>query len=494
MTSRPASRSTWRSAASRSALGLSSSTPSSAIVPGPVNAATRSTWPSVSRSSSSPKGSQTTRSTPSRARSSASISSRDQPGLRFGLSRHSSVVTSVPAPSTAIAPPSSTIAERSHGRPSWSHRRPAIVASSSHGGNFPPHALKPNWMPRPSSRKIGPLSRSHESSMGASQISTAPASAVRASAPSPGRHTMSTGSKAAIALATPAVSRRASASAGPHSSRRHGQAMRVRSCGASSAGIGIVVASLACVAGLQLEATARSDVGRRRANNEDSVFASPRLVAVADGVGGAVAGEIASRTVIDALHHLDKCRLESSLDEALAGAIAAGNDTIAFLASAQPELTGMGTTLTAVALDGDGYVVANVGDSRTYLLRDGELERLTRDDSWLQEVTESGALSPDEARAHPYRSVVLAALDGDPRRTPALRRVAARAGDRLLLCSDGLSDFVDEGEIAETLALAPRETCADRLIELALATGGRDNVSVVVADATERAGDDSLWS
>jgi protein phosphatase len=258
--------------------------------------------------------------------------------------------------------------------------------------------------------------------------------------------------------------------------------------------MGIVIASLPVVAGLQLEAAVRSDVGRRRTNNEDSVFASPRLVAVADGVGGAVAGEVASGTVIDALHHLDKCRLDGSLDDALAGAIAAGNDTIAFLARAQPELAGMSTTLTAVALHGTGYVVANVGDSRTYLLRHGDLERLTRDDSWVQEVTESGVLSADEARTHPYRSVVLAALDGDPRRTPALRRVAARAGDRLLLCSDGLSDFVDDGEIAEALAIASREDCADRLIDLALATGGRDNVSVVVADATERAGDDSLWS
>src|SRR3954452_6480011 len=163
--------------------------------------------------------------------------SRDQPGLRFGLSRHSSVVTSVPVPSTAMAPPSSTISERAHGRPRWSHSRPAIVASSSHGGNFPPHALNPNCTPRPSSRKIGPLSRSHESSIGASQTSTFAVSTARASGPSPGRQTIRTGSNAAIALATPALSRRAPARRPSHSSRRHGQAISVRSCGVHSAGM-----------------------------------------------------------------------------------------------------------------------------------------------------------------------------------------------------------------------------------------------------------------
>src|SRR3954447_17914845 len=128
------------------------------------------------------------------------------------------------------------------------------------------------------------------------------------------------------------------------------------------------------MASLMLECSARSDVGRRT-NNEDAVFASPRLAAVADGVGGAAAGEVASRTVIGALHHLDKCRLDGRLDAALGGAIASGNDTIAFIAGCRPSTAGMATTLTTVALGDEGYVLANVGDSRSYLLRDGALRR-----------------------------------------------------------------------------------------------------------------------
>src|SRR3954449_11603066 len=134
------------------------------------------------------------------------------------------------------------------------------------------------------------------------------------------------------------------------------------------------------MAGLMLECSARSDVGRRP-NNEDAVFASERIAAVADGVGGAAAGEVASRTVINALHQLDKTRIAGRVDEALSRAIARGNDTIAFIAACRPETAGMGTTLTTVAIGDEGdYVLANVGDSRTYLLRDGALRRLTRDD------------------------------------------------------------------------------------------------------------------
>src|SRR4051794_32647436 len=166
------------------------------------------------------------------------------------------------------------------------------------------------------------------------------------------------------------------------------------------------------MAGLMLECSARSDVGRRP-NNEDAVFASPRLAAVADGVGGAAAGEIASRTVINALIRLDKSRLDVPLLHALTDAVAWGNETIGFIAECRPQLSGMSTTLTTVALADDGtYLVANVGDSRTYLLRDGALRRLTRDDSLVQELIEHGYLTAEEARRHPQRSVVLNALDG----------------------------------------------------------------------------------
>jgi protein phosphatase len=247
------------------------------------------------------------------------------------------------------------------------------------------------------------------------------------------------------------------------------------------------------VTGLTLECVARTDVGRRP-NNEDAVFASPRLVAVADGVGGAAAGEVASRTLINALVQVDRCRLAGRLDEALAAGIAWGNETIGFIADCRPAMAGMSTTVTAVALGDDGYVVANLGDSRTYLLRGGTLTQLTRDDSWVQLMIDSGELTAAQARDHPRRSLVLAALDGEPDRRPVLTSFDARPGDRLLLCSDGLSDVVDDATIEATLGeVADRAACAARLIALALDAGGRDNVSAVVADVGERRDPADAW-
>jgi PPM family protein phosphatase len=246
------------------------------------------------------------------------------------------------------------------------------------------------------------------------------------------------------------------------------------------------------VTGLTLQCEARSDVGRRP-NNEDAVYASPRLAVVADGVGGAAAGEVASRTLINALVHVDKCRLEGRLEDALAAGIARGNETIGFIAGCRPAWAGMSTTVTAVALGDEGCVVANLGDSRTYLLRDGALTQLTHDDSWVQLMIDSGELTPAQARGHPQRSLVLAALDGEPDRGPALTTFKARAGDRLLLCSDGLSDVVDDEAIEATLRIASRPDCAARLIELALAAGGRDNISAVVADVAARSDPATAW-
>ena len=247
---------------------------------------------------------------------------------------------------------------------------------------------------------------------------------------------------------------------------------------------------------LALEYAIRTEVGPVRADNEDTAFASPRMAAVADGVGGAAAGEVASRAAIDALVHLDKCHLDRPVADALRTAIAAGNAAIGFIAEARPRTAGMSTTLTAVALDGDRYAVANIGDSRTYLLRDGTLERLTRDDSLVQRLVDSGAVTEAEARHHPQRSLVLAALDGDPGRPPPeIATVAARAGDRLLLCSDGLSAALDDDAIAPLLAIPDRRTSAERLVSAALDAGARDNVSVVVADVTPSGdGDATSWA
>lgn len=233
---------------------------------------------------------------------------------------------------------------------------------------------------------------------------------------------------------------------------------------------------------LALRYAVRSDVGRVRANNEDAVFASPRMVAVADGVGGSAAGEVASRTVIDAVAHMDKCRLSDPVDSALRAAVASGNEAIGFIASCRPLCAGMSTTLTAIALAEDEYAIANIGDSRTYLFRDARLTQLTRDDSFVQELIDRGELTTAAARRHPQRSVVLEALDGDARRSPSVSTARARVGDRLLLCSDGLSDMVEDDALAAALSIPSRDRSADRLVELALAAGGRDNVSVIVAD------------
>src|SRR3954451_18462267 len=238
---------------------------------------------------------------------------------------------------------------------------------------------------------------------------------------------------------------------------------------------------------LALECAARNDIGRR-ANNEDAVYISSRVVAVADGVGGAAAGEVASQRGVDSLALLDKSKLDIPLDAALENAIAWGNESIGFIASSRPQLAGMSTTLTAVALANDGmYVIANIGDSRTYLLRAGELTQLSRDDSLVQDLIDAGHLTPEQARKHPARNVVMHALDGDPERRPVTQLVPAAAGDRLLLCSDGLSDVIEPAALCEVLCTrADRDECADHLIHLALEGGTRDNVSAIVADVVPR--------
>lgn len=242
------------------------------------------------------------------------------------------------------------------------------------------------------------------------------------------------------------------------------------------------------MAAFAFDCVGRSDVGLRP-NNEDAWYASARLAAVADGVGGAAAGEVASQAMINALIALDKRRLDGPLDQALAEWVDWGNESIGFIAECRPQMAGMSTTLTAVALTNDGsYLVANVGDSRTYLLRDRLLTRLTRDETLVQQLIDRGEISAEDARRHPYRSVVLRALDGNPENEPTLQRVKAQPGDRLLLCSDGLSDNVGDDAIAAALGDLSRGACADHLVELALEAGARDNVSVVIADVVSRAG------
>ena len=240
---------------------------------------------------------------------------------------------------------------------------------------------------------------------------------------------------------------------------------------------------------LILNYAVRSDLGLVRGNNEDSVYAGPRLLAVADGMGGHAAGEVASKIVIGTLESLDEDRSLGDLMAALRDAVLDANQRIADAVEKSPDLDGMGTTLTALRFAGNRVGLVHVGDSRGYLLRGGLLTQITHDDTYVQYLVDTGKISPDEAKDHPRKSVILRAMRGaevDP--DVSIREV--REGDRYLLCSDGLSDVVSAETIAETLRLPDPQECADRLVELTPRGGAPDNVTVIVADVVEaRVGD-----
>ncbi len=233
---------------------------------------------------------------------------------------------------------------------------------------------------------------------------------------------------------------------------------------------------------LILRAATATDLGLVRANNEDAAYAGRRLVAVADGIGGLPAGELASEAVMRALAALENGLADRSPLPALREAVEAANREIGEVGRADPIREGMGTTVTALLLSGGDLGLLHIGDSRAYLLRDGELRRLTKDDTFVQELVDQGVLTVDEVRHHPLRSVVTRAVQGRPLE-PTLTVLGATQGDRYLLCSDGLSDVVDDALLAETLASYPDpDACAHRLVSLALDAGGPDNITVVVAD------------
>ena len=224
-----------------------------------------------------------------------------------------------------------------------------------------------------------------------------------------------------------------------------------------------------------------TDVGRVRTNNEDSLYTSPRLLAVADGMGGHSGGEVASDM---ALRTLDSQFVEASAAGLLEAAYTA-NEAVLEAAGEDPGLRGMGTTLVAIAPVEDGSALAwiNVGDSRLYLLRDGELTQVSEDHNLVEEAVRSGELSPEEARNHPQRNIVTRALGIGANVTIDGDRVDLVEGDRYLLCSDGLSDLVEDDTIASILRrLADPSDAAKELVRVANEAGGRDNITVVVAD------------
>ncbi|MBF6175835.1 serine/threonine-protein phosphatase [Nocardia blacklockiae] len=230
-----------------------------------------------------------------------------------------------------------------------------------------------------------------------------------------------------------------------------------------------------------VRAAARSDRGLVRSGNEDAVYAGTRLLALADGMGGHAGGEVASALMIAALTPLD-AQAHADPVASLNAAVHAGNAAIGERAAATADLEGMGTTVTAILFGDNGFGLAHLGDSRGYRLRGGELSRLTRDDTFVQSLVDAGHLTSAEAASHPRRSVILQAATG-AEIEPTLTFHEALVGDRYLLCSDGLTDLVDDATLAETLREYEQVAdCADRLVALALAAGGSDNVTVVVAD------------
>jgi protein phosphatase len=232
---------------------------------------------------------------------------------------------------------------------------------------------------------------------------------------------------------------------------------------------------------LLLRYAARSDVGLLRDINQDSVYAGPRLLAVADGMGGHAAGDVASRVVIATLAPLDEDLPGDDLIGALRTATRHANGLLRDIVQGDPALDGMGTTLTAMLFTGSRLGMVHVGDSRAYLYREGELAQITHDDTFVQSLVDEGRISADEASSHPQRHVITRVLTGNDVEPDYSIREAV-AGDRYLLCSDGLSGVVSEDTLTEALALAEPDKAADRLVELALRSGGPDNVTVIVAD------------
>lgn len=234
---------------------------------------------------------------------------------------------------------------------------------------------------------------------------------------------------------------------------------------------------------LQFAAAGRTHPGLVRDHNEDAFHIGRQLVVVADGVGGAAAGEVASGILIDAFAHVDQPTSEEDIYRLLTEAVEKANCSIAEHVAAHPERDGMGTTVTAMMWCEGRIVIAQVGDSRAYYRAAGEKEltQVTRDDSLVQFLVDSGQLLPEEASGHPMRNVIIKSVGGEAVE-PSFASFAPQVGDRFLLCSDGLSDYVNMMAITPALEENSRATAADRLIELALAAGAPDNVTAVVVD------------
>lgn len=240
---------------------------------------------------------------------------------------------------------------------------------------------------------------------------------------------------------------------------------------------------------LFLYSTTVSDVGTVRANNQDSSFAGEHLVAICDGMGGHAGGDTASTIAIRSLAHIEREDREknvAAIASMMETSVMAAHDAIVGKARHERKLSGMGTTVTAVALVNDYWVLAHIGDSRAYLLRDGVLCQVSQDHSYVQHLINTGRITEQEAKNHPQRNVVMRVLgdfDIDPH--PDIAVFKAHPADRWLLCSDGLCGVLENSTIAEAMTSMSNLTeCAQRLVSMALRAGSTDNVTAVIADAT----------
>ena len=247
-----------------------------------------------------------------------------------------------------------------------------------------------------------------------------------------------------------------------------------------------------------LNVAGRTDVGRTRKQNEDAftivdlgdptrqwngetdVTGRRVLLAVSDGMGGHLAGEVASATVIQAVVQSLIANAKQTPDHALELAVRDANQAVRDAAVAQDK-PGMGATLTAILLDGADAWIAEVGDSRAYLLRDGQLRQLTRDQSLVQMLVDAGALSQEEARNSPRKNVILQAIGTAPKLTAAIVRLLLRRGDRLLICCDGLSNELTDQELAAIVAEPDPAKASEHAIAAANAHGGNDNITAIIA-------------
>ncbi|MFF0184742.1 Stp1/IreP family PP2C-type Ser/Thr phosphatase [Streptomyces sp. NPDC005244] len=244
---------------------------------------------------------------------------------------------------------------------------------------------------------------------------------------------------------------------------------------------------------LSLRFAAGSHKGMIREGNEDSGYAGPRLLAIADGMGGQAAGEVASSEVISTIVALDDDVPGSDILTSLGTAVQRANDQLRLMVEEDPQLEGMGTTLTALLWTGQRLGLVHVGDSRAYLLRDGVLTQITQDHTWVQRLVDEGRITEEEATTHPQRSLLMRALGSGDHVEPDLSIREVRAGDRYLICSDGLSGVVSHQTMEETLASyqGPQETVQE-LIQLALRGGGPDNITLIVADVLDIDSGDTL--